>query len=140
MLLLLVPVVSLYHHAAALPGLLPIVGVFMVLCLQYGSHRVLRWPALALFGSRALLSLALLSVLQVAVRIYERVVMALRPTSKLTAQLAQLNSARSYEQWTEAARALDASLSSSREFLSTDDDPHYNAEEVADAGPRLLAT
>ena len=97
-------------------------------CLVFGSHRVLRFPLLGVFGALAACEVVLLMLLQGAIKVWGAAVRVCRPGRAQGRLLRRLESAATHAEWREAASEVDAHRPDVQRYLSRDEDAYYNAQ------------
>lgn len=111
----------------------------VLLCARYGSHAILRWPLLVLFGSCAFAAASGLALLHLGGLLWEHCIQLLWPRRLRVAQLAELGACTTYRSWQRCAQSIDDVQSTAAAFLQTAAHPQYNNHEVRGAVQRLRA-
>ncbi|KAL1510359.1 hypothetical protein AB1Y20_006670 [Prymnesium parvum] len=109
-----------------------------LLCLTLGSHRVLRWPLLLVSTLVVAAELSAVALLVALMGCWDAVIHRFRPTKSRSQLLARLREARSWPEYLETAKSLDAEDECSR-WRAHAEHPQYNSRLVRAMGSRLAA-
>ena len=106
-------------------------GIALVIaCACCGSHRVLRWPLLAIGLLHVAVEMAVVVLIVAAMGLWDIIVIKLRPTRSMSMLLSRMKNAKTWGEYHAAGRAIDNASAECDAWRKDPHHPEYNCAVV----------